>query len=203
MGADSLNSAKRIGCTSAQEGQEGMRRDKQASRRGKIHRHQDLTTSFLHVQTLLTCCTVLLTLLGMSLTTSQSKLVVDLPCINKLAVNPDGEVLSRCYWKTVNRLAYVDSLGDVRLSGTNGETRAQSLLAQINRAAGIADMPNRRLRQRGQPSKPRSHMPFFDQECQRMKRAIDLHRRTHGPGSELQQLEREYHAHNRAKRRAY
>ena len=128
------------------------------------------------------------------------KLVVDLPCINKLAVNPDGEVLSRCYWKTVNRLAYVDSLGDVRLSGTDGETRAQSFLAQINRAAGMADMPNRRLRQRGQP---RSHTPFFDQECQRMKRAINLHRRTHGPGSELQQLEREYHAHTRAKRRAH
>ena len=74
------------------------------------------------------------------------KLVVDLPCINKLAVNPDGEVLSRCCWKTVNRLAYVDSLGDVRLSGTDGETRAQSFLAQINRAAGMADMLSRSLR---------------------------------------------------------
>ena len=128
------------------------------------------------------------------------QMVVNLPCIDRAGLHFDGELLPRHHWKAESRMAYVDSLGDVRLDGANGDTKTQSFLTQIGRAAKMAMMPNRRFQPTGQP-KPRK--PFYDQECQRMKRAISLHRRTRGQGPMLRKLEREYHAHTRAKRRAF
>ena len=119
----------------------------------------------------------------------------------------NGVSLTRRYWNADCRNTYYDALQAPQcVAELQAASQAASLVDVtssfhhlshgVGLAAGASNMPAR-----GVPHKQRiaPHQPFFDAECQALKRVV---RRTQDPVAR-KQLEREYHSLVRSKRRAH
>jgi len=136
-------------------------------------------------------------------------LVLTIPIVVRAHVGVQGTPLQAIHWASAARGPYVlrlqQRLGDIQACAASAAQGYvdQAVEALDNTLIGAAQAAGLRCKSRARRIHNSQSMPFYDEECRRLKREYRRLARRDGHTVEVRELERRYHSYVRAKKRAW